>query len=206
VQLKTKTGLALIVLGIGILGAWTWWTKTRSFVPVNVPVSLAAGQSVSTEFKLNFDGLYLIEIQSEKNIPLDTLNCRMGIEMDPTRCKDITSAIAANWMLSSKGQEIRRGNSTDEHSATVESQTVNRGIGEFQGKAGHDYKLQVAFTCAGASLAPAHPRLKVSVASIAHTDLQSASVLVFSMAFICWLFGAILLAVAYYARGKARAA
>jgi hypothetical protein len=204
--MKTKTGLALVILGLGILGAWTWWTKTRNFEPVNAPVSLAAGQSVSTEFKLNFDGLYLIEIQLEKNIPLDTLDCRMGIEMDSTRCKDITPAIAANWILSSKGQEIRRGNSTDEHSATLESETLNRGIGEFQGKSGHEYKLQVAFTGAGSSLAPAHPRLKVSVASIAHTDLQSASVLVFSMAFICALFGAILLAIAYYTRGKARAA
>ena len=53
------------------------------------------------------------------------------------------------------------------------------------------------------NLAAAHPRLKVSIASIAYTDLQSASVLVFSMMFICELFGIVLLVVAYYANRKA---
>ena len=39
----------------------------------------------------------------------------------------------------------------------------------------------------------------MQVASIVYTDLQSAGVLVFSMAFICELFGMILLAIALHA-------
>jgi hypothetical protein len=199
-QLKTKSGLALLLLGIAIFALWSWWKKTRNFVPVNTAISLAAGQTISSEFKLNFDGLYLIEIQAQRTLPPDALDCRMGLEASLARCKDTPPALAANWILSSNGQEIRQGSSRDEHGATVEPETVSRTIGEFQGKAGQEYKLQVTCNGDGSPLAPASPRLRVAVASIAYSDLQSANVLAFSMAFICVLFGLILLAIASYAK------
>jgi hypothetical protein len=201
-QMKTKAGLALVILGIGISGVWSWWKKTRNFAPVNLPISLSTGQSIISEFKLNFDGLYLIEIQAQKTVPLETLDCWMGLEVNPARCKGMPPAVAANWVLLSNGREICRGSSRNEHSAAVVSATVSRGIGEFQGQAGQEYELQVTFMADGTSLAAAHPRLKVAVASIAYADLQSARVLVFSMAFICVLFGMILVAIACYANRR----
>jgi hypothetical protein len=199
-QLKTKSGLALLLLGIAVFALWSWWKKTRNLVPVNTPISLAAGQTISAEFKLNFDGLYLIEIQAQQTLPPDALDCRMGVEASPARCQDTPPALAAYWILSSNGQEIRKGSSADEHNATVEPETVSRAIGEFQGKAGREYKLQVTPSRDGSPLATTNPRLKVAVASIAYTDLQSANVLVFSMTFICVLFGLILLAVTSYTK------
>jgi len=204
VQLTTKAGLVLVALGVGIFSAWHWWTKTRNFVPVDIPVSLAANQSITAQFKPNFDGLYLVEIDAGRTLPPDTLHCLMGLEADPARCKGLPAAIAANWILSSEGQELKRGSSVELHSVPVESQIVTRVIGDFQGKAGRDYTLQVTFLADGASLAVAHPRLKVAVASIAYTDLESASVLVFSMAFICGLFGVILLGIALSAKHSTR--
>jgi hypothetical protein len=199
VQLKTKVGLALVALGIGIFGAWNWWTKTRHFVPLSIPIPLATGQSISPGFKLNFDALYLIEVEAQKTLPPDTLHCLMGLA-DPARCKDLPSAIAANWVLSSENRVIKRGTSAELHTVPAETETISRVIGEFQGKAGQDYELQVKITTDGTRLAAAHPRLKVAAASIAYTDLQSADVLVFSMGFICMFFGAILLGIAYYAK------
>jgi hypothetical protein len=198
VQLKTKSGLALLGLGIAILGAWNAWTKSRRLVPVDMPLSLAAAQPILSDFKLNFDGLYLVEIEAQKTIPLDALHCWMGVEADPARCKDAPPAIAATWILFRDGQEYRRGTSAEPHSATAQTDGVARVIGEFQGKAGEAYQLQVMLTADASALAVA-PRLKVAVASIAHTDLQSAGVLAFSMAFICLLFGLILLAITFYA-------
>lgn len=205
-QVKTKFGMALVVLGIAIFAAWSWWTKTRNFVPVNLPVSLATGQTVTSVFKLNFDGLYLIEIEAAKTVPLDRLHCLMDVEADAARCKDIPPAIGAAWTLSSRGQVVGHGSSLELHSAPVQSEGVTRVIGEFQGKAGQEYELQVTFTADGARLAQAHPRLKMAVADIAHTDLQAANVLVLSTTFIFLLFGVILLAVACFAkRGAGRA-
>ena len=195
-----KFGLGLVALGIGIFAAWSLWTKTRNFVPVDIPVSLVAGQTINAEFSLNFDGLYLIEIESEKTGSLDTLHCLMGVEADAATCKDIPPAIGATWILSNKGQEVRRGSSVESHSASVQSDGVARVIGEFQGKSGQLYILRVRVTTDGKRLAAAHPRLKVGVANIAYTDLQAARVLVFSTTFICLLFGVILLSVAHFAR------
>ncbi|MGB7847704.1 MAG: hypothetical protein WBL63_18985 [Candidatus Acidiferrum sp.] len=205
-QLKTKLGLGLLALGMAVFAGWDLWVKTRKFVPVDLPVSLAAGQTITSEFKLNFDGLYLIEIDAEKTLPLDTLHCVMGVEGDAAKCKDIPPAIGTDWILSSNGQEVSHGSSLESHSAPVQSDGVARVIGEFQGKAGLAYKLQATFTADGRSLAAAHPRLKVGVSSIAYTDIQSAGVLVFSTAFICALFGLVLLSIACFARQKSGSA
>lgn len=197
-QLKTKFGLALLVLGAGIFAAWSLWTKTRRFVPVDVPISMAAGQTITSEFEPNFDGLYLIEIEAENTAPLDALHCLMDVEADAVHCKGIPSAIGAAWILSSNGQEVSRGSSVELHSAALQAGTIARVIGEFQGKARQRYKLQTTFTTDGKSLAGAHPRLKIGVSSIAYEDIQAASVLVFSTVFICVLFGVVLLSIAYF--------
>jgi hypothetical protein len=200
VELTTKAGLALVALGIGVFAVWKWWTDTRHFVPVNLPMPLTAGESISSQFRLNYDGLYLIEITAEPSIPLDTLHCLMGVDADAVRCEDCPPAIAARWILSSNGQEVRRGSSREAHSAPAETRTIARVVGEFPGKAGQNYDLQVTFTANAGGLAATHPRLRVAVASIAYTDLESAGVLVFSAAFICVLFGGILLGIACFAR------
>jgi hypothetical protein len=159
-------GLTLMVAGVGTFGAWNHWKNTRNFEPVNVPLPLSARQSTAMHFKLNFDGLYLIEIAAPSPTPV-------------------------TWVLLKEGHEIKRGNSQDSASGTG-------AIGDFQGKAGEQYELRVTSNAeASSSLAAAQSRLKVAVASIAYTDLQSSAVLVFSMAFICELFGLILIAVAF---------
>jgi hypothetical protein len=201
-QLKTKFGLLLVALGIGLFVVWTLWTKTRDFVPVNVPVSLLAGQSVTEDFRLNFDGLYLIEIEAEKTIPLNILRCLMEVEAGQAECKYIPPAIEAAWAISSKGLEIAHGSSLQLHSAPVQTETVVRVIGEFQGKAGQSYQLRLTSTTDGQTLTRARPRLKVGVSSIAYTDIQSASVLVFSSTFICLLFGVVLLSISYFAKRR----
>jgi hypothetical protein len=197
VQLITKFGLALVALGIAIFAAWSIWTKTRNLVPVDAAVSLAAGQTVTSQFKLNFDGLYLVEIAAGPAIPADTLRCLMGVQADATQCKDVAPAIGADWVLTSAGQDVRRGSSLNLHSSQALTGGLARVIGEFHGKAGQEYTLQTTFNMDGGSLAAAHPRLKVAIASIAYTDLQSASILVLSATSICVLFGLILLSIAY---------
>jgi hypothetical protein len=182
-RLATKSGIALIILSIGILGWWSWWKNTRNFVPVNTPISLAAGQDVRSQFKLNFDGLYLIEIEAPKSL---------------------LPAIDADWTLSSRGSQVKSGSAKGSQAVSAEPDAPVRVIGQFQGRAGEDYALRVSLVSnEAAAFSAANTRLKVTVASIAYTDLQSAAVLVFSMAFICLLFGMILLAIAFHASRKA---
>src|ERR1700690_2374118 len=135
-HLTTKFGIGLLALGGGIYAAWSLWTQSRVAVPVNVPVTLAEGQGVTTEFKLNFDALYLIKIQAEKTLPVETLHCLMGVDSEPARCGESQAVLGANWILTSEGQEIGRGSSEETHSAPSDSQAVSREIGEFHGKTG----------------------------------------------------------------------
>jgi hypothetical protein len=195
-QLKTKGGLALVACGIFIFSGWRLWSKTRRFVPLDTPISWNAGQNIGSEFSLNFDGVYLIEIAADQSVPIDTLQCLMGAQTDPSKCRDVPTAMSGNWILSRGGQPIASGSIQEPHSAPVRANGVARVIGEFQGKSGQQYRLQILFTADGRPLAPAHPHLRVTIASIAYTDLQSEAVLVFSAAFICVLLGVLLLATA----------
>jgi hypothetical protein len=200
VQPKTTAGLLLIVLAAGIFCCWSWWVRTRSLVPVSIPIPLAANQSITSAFKLNFDSLYLIEIEARKAIPLDELHCLMGLEADAHRCGSMPPVIAATWVLAGEEQNVARGSSLERYSAPTEADNMVRVIGEFQGRAGKNYELTVTFGKAADALAAARPKLRVEAASIARTDLQSASVLVLSTVIICVLFGVILLSVAYFTR------
>ena len=200
--LKIKAGLLLLCVGIAVYAGWNAWIKTRRLVPLDIPVSWSARQSVGSTFQLNFSGMYLIEIAAEPSIPAEELHCLMGVEGNGTECKGTPSVVAATWTVSSKGRDVAHGSSAEPHSAPTQTRGVTRVIGEFQGKAGQVYEVQVTFTSDGQSLAVAHPRLRVAVASIAYTDLDSEAVLVFSIAFICVLFGVILLAIAYAAKHR----
>jgi hypothetical protein len=202
VQLKSKFGLGLVVLGIGVAAAWNMWTRTRNLVPVDLPVSLAVGQSVTSNFTLNFDGLYLIQVEAQPVLSPDQLHCLLGVDADPVKCGSTQPVLGANWVLSSAGQEIRRGSSEEQHSAPAGGNTVSREIGEFHAEAGHSYSLLVTFTRDGSALHAAHPHLKVAISGIARSDMQAASVLAVSAAFICIMFGLVLLAIALYASVK----
>jgi hypothetical protein len=202
VQLKAKAGLALVAIGIGVFASWKWWSSTRNLVPVNLPMPLTAGERVTASFKLNYDGLYLIEITAEPRLPPEALRCLLGVEADAVRCKDAPSPIAADWIVSSDDHGLRRGNSNELHSGPAQSQTVTRVIGEFPGRAGETYNLQVNFAGNAQRLATTNPRVRLAVASMAYTDLESAGVLVLAAAFVCVMFGAVLLSVAWFAKTR----
>lgn len=200
VILKTKAGLLLVAVGIAIYAGWNMWIKTRRLVPLDVPISWSAGQNVYSTFRLNLGAMYLIEIKAEQTIPPGQLNCLMGVEGNPTDCKGMPSALDATWTVSCEGVDVARGTSAQPHSTPTQATGITRVIGEFQGKAGQRYDLQVNFASAGRGLAAAHPRLRVAVASIAYTDLDSEAVLAFSIAFVCVLFGVTLLGISCASR------
>jgi hypothetical protein len=197
-QLKAKFGLGLVALGISVAAAWALWNRTRDLVPVDQPVSLFAGQSVASNFILNFDGLYLIQIEAQPATPPDQARCLLGVDCDRRTCGSLQPVLAANWILSRDGREVRRGSSDKQHSAPA-GNTVSREIGEFHGEAGHPYSLLVSFTRDAPALDAAHPHRKVAVSGIARSDMQAAAVFAFSAAFICMLFGFVLLAIAILA-------
>lgn len=181
----TKVGIGLMALGVGVWAAWNAWMRTRTMNPVEIPVTIAVGASTASNFELNYDGLYLIEIaaQGADLSELETIN--------------------AEWNLRSDGQEVQRGSTDEAHSAPGGGQGGARVIGEFHGRSGHRYELRVKFTADAPTLQKANPRLRVAVSGLAQENLHAANLLVFSTMFICELFGVILVGVGAWGRAAA---
>jgi hypothetical protein len=186
--MKMKFGIGLMALGVAVCAAWSGWTRTRKMHPVDMPVMVGEGRETTESFKLNYDGLYLIEVAAEKTA---AANAQIG-------------TLGAEWSLWSCGQEVKRGSTAEAHSAPAKSGGLARVIGEFAGRAGQNYELRVKFTSDAQGLQAANPTLKVLVSGLARENLQAASVLVFSMMFICEMFGMILVGVSLAVRKAAR--
>lgn len=54
-------GIALVIIGIGLQTGFQRWYATRTLTPVNIPISLAPGQTTKT-FNVNLTGTYHVNI------------------------------------------------------------------------------------------------------------------------------------------------
>lgn len=182
-----KFGFGLIAAGVAVWMAWGEWTRTRKIHPVDVPVTAGNARGTTASFKLNYDGLYLIEVAAKNTAAANEQIATLGAE----------------WSLWSRGQELRRGSTAEAHNAPAQGGGLARVIGEFTGRAGQSYQLQVKFTSDVRGLQTSHATLQVLASGLARENLQAAGVLVFSMMFICEMFGMILVGLSLAGRKAA---
>lgn len=160
-----KTGIAISFVGVLVLFCWTAWFQTRTWCPVDIPISLAQGTHFTTgKFYTNLNAQYEIEIEAKGKIPLDTLTCLLGNGMKST-CP-VASVVGIDWALSQDGILVR-GTSDDFPDSVSRLEYYGeafRTIGYFKAQKGQHYKLDFDVLADGSSLSPARPRLRVSVA------------------------------------------
>ena len=157
-------GLSLISVSIVMLTCWTVWFRTRSWCPVDMPVSLIQGAHFSTgEFAVNLNARYAIDIDSESKIPVETLECLLG-SRSPERC-NVPAVLKVRWVVSSDGTTTL--GSSDEtgrgYGETGPSGEASRTIGFFTAEKGRRYKLDFDVLADGSRLGVTNPRLRVSV-------------------------------------------
>ena len=88
-------GLALVVyLSAFVVLRWYDWTV------LTLPVDLKPGVVRSSEFRVDQKVNYLVELEVERNIPFDDLNCMFG-ESSYSRkgCAAIKSVVDLQWTL-----------------------------------------------------------------------------------------------------------
>jgi hypothetical protein len=170
---RRKTGLIgfiLVLVGVSAYGTSVLWLKTRTMDPVNIPILMTVGHVRTREFKLNVDMPYAIDIEVQKTIPVETLNCLLGTRVVEggtfEDCPDRPPVVKASWSLTSDGQTVAKGSSDDYRSADWMRDYISREIGNFQGQSGRLYVLDVNVIVDGNALALGKPRLKVE----AHPD------------------------------------
>jgi hypothetical protein len=80
-SLTVRIRLATLLVPVAMLCQWAGWYFTRSWKPVNMPVSLARGQ-IRAEFDINVESYYEVDlrlnwkrVEERPPCPDDYLNC-----------------------------------------------------------------------------------------------------------------------------------
>lgn len=158
--------LPLIILGaavallIGSLLIANWYR----WEPASFPIDLRAGiHSQSQSFRTDLTTTYLIELEVERNMPFEELNCLLGVDPGlPDNCHAIQSPVDIKWAVFTTGKLVAEGVSKDRHDGAW-GETISRTIGSFQGNKGNDYLVQVESEKDASILAPAKPRITIRV-------------------------------------------
>lgn len=188
-QLRRTGWIGLVMIGMSLvtLACWTVWFRTRTWSPVEMPVSLSQGSRFSTnEFSINLNAEYRIEIDAKNKIPLDTLGCLLGNGMRSS-CA-VPSVVGLHWVLSTDGT-VLQGTSDDTKGYGGESESDGeafRTIGFFKGQKGRFYKLDFDVLADGSSLAITNPQLRVSALN---SSFESGLVLGGLLRLICTIIG-----------------
>ena len=137
----TWGGLVCLAVAITTVGAWFLWLQTRKNKPVYLPVPLTIGRVHIPEFRINLSGPYEISIEAKKRIPFDTLNCLLGMSMQPEQCNQ-QPVVHATWAVTSDGTVIAKGTSDAERGGGWADDTITKQIGSFEGFA---QKMQIGW-------------------------------------------------------------
>ena len=138
------------------------WAKTRITRPVDMPVPMSTGHIRTSQFPINLEAVYLIEISADKNrIPAETLHCLLGYKFLDSDCANTPSVVQASWVLSSNGQVVARGSTDGPGGGAVTNDAIARAIRFFDGEKGCCYDLDVDILGDGSKLAAGNPRLRV---------------------------------------------
>ncbi len=172
-QISRKIGLGLLAVTVLGWSGWTLWARTRTWCPVNVPLSLSKGGVTTTsDFTVNLTGPYKIEIEATGNskVPLKEVTCSLGIgPLWPEKECSTRSVVTTSWKLTSQDKTVAEGLSDSEHGGwTAEGWSqAGRTIGAFNARRGQTFKLRVQTLADATSLSATKPRLKVSVGGTA---------------------------------------
>lgn len=201
-------GLIFVCVGLICYGAWALWLFTRINRPVNVPIAMTVGHVRTPVFKVNRAAFYDIEIEVQKTIPFETLNCLLGTAMaqrstDLQECPDKPSVVKASWILSSDGKVVAQGSTDDLRSGAWGNNSISRELGFFKSQKGRPYVLDVDVLADGSPLAVGNPHLKVEVSPAVYEDEMVLGAMLFFLAAALILIGMIISGVAF---GKTRRA
>jgi len=167
--ISRRIGLVLLVVTAVVWAGWKLWANTRTWCPVDVPLSLTEGsRTVTSEFTVNLSGPYDIEVEATGNhqVPLSEVVCSLGLgPLWPEKQCSTKSVLRASWVLTSHERQVAEGLSDSETGgATAEGwSSATRTIGRFNARRGQTFRLRVETLADASSLSATNPRLRVSM-------------------------------------------
>jgi len=158
--LRIRIGVGLILIAAATYGGWEWWMATRTWVPLDMPVSLAQGHIRSPEFKLNLDAGFWIFVEVETKVDDEGVSCLTGYTSDYCHKNGIRE-LHASWTLSDRGRVVARGSTDSDQGARGGMLSKARGLGNFSVPAGNHFVLDVEFPEDNSHFNGGHPRLAI---------------------------------------------
>lgn len=142
--------LALLLSGIVLPASYARWLDTRTFVALELPVSLGAGKVSSRDFKVNLAGWYQIGVDVDREFPF-RFNCGFGARPPLLRT---TITIYQN------GRIVEHFDGAD------------RFLGHFHGDPGKIYRFDLDILTDASCLNAGHPKIFVWTQSDSYERLK----------------------------------
>jgi biopolymer transport protein ExbD len=140
----TAIAALLCVAGISLFNAFGYWLETRTFEPLDIPVSLSRGHSKTGNFYINLRELYYINVDVDYQFPEDA-KCQFG---------GPDSVLKTRLILYRGGQEL--GQSDGSYFSS---------IGYFYADKKGNYDLDVQVLSDASCLNVRHPRIRIQTSA-----------------------------------------
>jgi hypothetical protein len=180
VPLSARIGVALILTGVALYGGWKWWVTTRTWVPLDIPVSLSRGHIRTSEFEINLEGSFWVYVEVERKFDFEGVPCLLGYGSDSCK-KTPNGVVNVSWILSDRGRVVAQGKGDPNQAMLGGTVTMGRGIGRFSADRGKQYVLDVDVLEDGSRLDPGHPRLKIETTRYWIYEEKESQILAFSL-------------------------
>jgi len=156
-------GLAVLVAGISTVIGISLWERTRTWSPLDMPVSLGVGHIRTPEFAVNVSERFELQLSVNRQVPRVLLDKVLGIG-DVNSSTDELSGFKMTWVVSSNGNVLESGTSDGgKGQEAYWSSRVGRHFGRFHAEKGKKYRLDLDVLEDGSGLDPYDPRLQVRV-------------------------------------------
>jgi hypothetical protein len=159
-RVQGRYGLIVLVVGLCALGIALLLTNVYRSEPVTFPFNLRPGTTASPVFRVDTNGSYLVELEAERTLPFDQLNCLLGISPGSTEPCELASPVDISWHVTSRNEVVAKGSSRERASGAW-GDRVSRTLGSFSGKKGDEYVLNVESMKDASALSAANPRIVV---------------------------------------------
>jgi biopolymer transport protein ExbD len=161
----------LLVFAIGLPLGWQWWLSTRTWVPLEMPISLATGHIMSPEFEINWQRWYSVYLEVDRKFDYEGVPCLLGLTY---QCKDPENhgVVKMAWSLTESGKEIARGSSEDT-GGLYGDDAMGRALGGFAAGTSRHYVINLDVLEDGSRLAAGHPRLKIRADPWSYWEYES---------------------------------
>ena len=157
-----RTPFALLAVAVAFYGAAFWLLNQHVWTPLDIPFPLNAGTFRTPSFAVDLNAIYRVEVEIDRLLPLEKLEPMLGIRSggsDPPASLDLVWAVF----------DQQGAKQTPPYSYTSgvgsTSTTISRLLGDFRGRKGQSYSIQLDLKTDAHALKNFRPRLVVSEAS-----------------------------------------